>query len=89
MATLLGRRVERGYDFRSALREHQLAVEATEHEGPSGFLEWNELIPVPQVGPLRLDDFPFQREWYSQPIIEAEEVVWMKSSQVGLSEYAW
>lgn len=48
-----------------------------------------ELIPEPGVGPLRFDDFPFQEAWYSEEVAAAEEVVWMKSTQVGMSAYVW
>jgi hypothetical protein len=90
VATLLGRRpVERGFDFRGTLREKQLAVETADQDAPTDFLDWNEQIPVPQVGPLDLEAFPYAREWYGEEVIRAEEVAWMKSSQVGLTEYAW
>lgn len=44
-------------------------------------------IPEPEVGPLRFDDFPFQREWYSDEVAAARDVVLPKSAQVGAS--AW
>lgn len=51
--------------------------------------EYAEIVPEPGVGRLRIDDdFPFQDEWYSPEVAEAEEVVWMKSTQVGMSGYA-
>lgn len=47
------------------------------------------LIPEPGFGPLDFDLFPYQEAWYSQEIADAEEVVWLKSTQVGMSAYAW
>lgn len=51
--------------------------------------EYAELIPEPGFGPLRFDLFPYQEAWYTAEIADAEEVVWMKSTQVGMSAYAW
>lgn len=52
--------------------------------------EYAELVPEPGIGALRIDsDFPYQAEWYSDEVAEAEEAVWMKSTQVGMSAYAW
>jgi hypothetical protein len=48
--------------------------------------EYGILIPEASRGPLRLDDFPFQIEpFYSDEIAEAEDVVTMKSTQIGAS----
>lgn len=52
--------------------------------------EYAELIPEPGIGALRIEnDFPFQGEWYSEEVAHAGEVVWVKSTQVGMSAYAW
>lgn len=51
--------------------------------------EYAGLVPEPGVGDLRFDDFPYQAEWYSEEVADAEEVVWIKSTQVGMSAYAW
>lgn len=51
--------------------------------------EYGELVPEPGIGNLRFDDFPYQEEWYSEEVANAEEVVWIKSTQVGMSAYAW
>lgn len=59
------------------------------HEVMRPMREYAELIPEPGVGALRFDDFPFQVEWYSEEIANAEEVVWRKSTQVGMSAYVW
>jgi hypothetical protein len=52
-------------------------------------LEYAALIPEPGFGPLNFDLFPYQRAWYSDEVADAEEVVWLKSTQVGMSAYAW
>lgn len=51
--------------------------------------EYAALVPEPGVGALRFDDFPYQEEWYSEEVANAEEVVWRKSTQIGMSAYAW
>jgi hypothetical protein len=51
--------------------------------------DYAELIPEPTAGPLRFDDFPFQAEWYSPEVADAETVVMMKSSQIGASAHWW
>lgn len=48
-------------------------------------MEYADLMPEPGIGPLRFDDFPFQVEWYSAEVADAEEVVWTKGAQVGAS----
>lgn len=64
--------------------------EATEAEASAGkrsMQEYADLMPEPGVGPLRFDDFPFQAEWYTDPVANAEEVVFAKGAQVGASAY--
>lgn len=51
--------------------------------------EYAELIPEPGFGPLAFDLFPYQEAWYSEEIANAEEVVFMKSTQVGQSAWGW
>lgn len=52
--------------------------------------EYAKLIPEGSRGPLRLIDFPYQVEpFYSDEIADAEEVVYMKSTQVGASTALW
>lgn len=52
--------------------------------------DYADLVPEPGVGLLRIDsDFPYQAEWYSEEVANAEEVVWIKSTQIGMSAYAW
>lgn len=50
--------------------------------------QWALLVPERGI-PLNFKRFPFQREWYSEAVADAREVVWMKSAQVGMSTYAW
>jgi hypothetical protein len=50
-------------------------------------MEYADLMPEPNIGPLRFDDFPFQVEWYSEEVADAEEVVLRKGAQVGASGY--
>lgn len=47
------------------------------------------LIPEPGFGPLDFELFPYQEAWYSQEVADAEEVVMLKSTQVGASAYWW
>jgi hypothetical protein len=49
---------------------------------------WALLVPERGIE-LSLDDFPYQREWYSEEIADADQVCWMKAAQVGMSAYAW
>lgn len=52
--------------------------------------EYVDLVPEPNIGLLRIaDDFPFQAAWYEPEVTDAEETVWMKSTQVGMSAYSW
>jgi hypothetical protein len=51
--------------------------------------EWSLSIHEPGPRPLDFEAFPFQEEWYSEAIARAEEVVVMKSTQVGASAYTW
>lgn len=52
--------------------------------------EYSELVPEANTGALRLDDFPYQVEpFYSDEIADAEEVVYMKSTQIGASTALW
>lgn len=68
-------------------RLSEQAAVATELAKP--MREYAELIPEPGFGPLRFDLFPYQEEWYTEDVANAEEVVWIKSTQTGMSAYAW
>jgi hypothetical protein len=48
--------------------------------------EFAERMPEPR-GALDFDAFPFQREWYSEEVDDAAEVVFAKAAQVGASAY--
>jgi len=52
-------------------------------------LDWSHLAPEPKFGALDFRRFPYQREWYTEEIARAREVVFLKSTQIGLSAYAW
>ncbi|HEV2791046.1 MAG TPA: phage terminase large subunit family protein, partial [Solirubrobacterales bacterium] len=55
-----------------------------------GIKEYAQLVPEANLGPLRLDDFPYQIEpFYSDEIADAEEVVYEKSTQIGASTALW
>lgn len=65
----------------------QASEEEKDHRS---MLEYATLIPEANTGALKLNLFPFQREpFYSDPIANAEEVVVMKSTQVGASTGLW
>src|SRR5882724_11296838 len=51
------------------------------------FLPWNEQIPVPGIGPLDFEMFPYQREWYSDEQVYAKILSMMKGTQTGASEW--
>jgi hypothetical protein len=51
-------------------------------------ISWAHAVPERGVK-LNFDDFPFQREWYSEEVANAREAVWMKAAQVGMSTMAW
>lgn len=51
--------------------------------------QYAEAIPEPGGRPLNFEDFPFAREWYSDEVADAPEVVIAKSAQVGASAWAW
>lgn len=51
--------------------------------------DWAALVPEPKFGVLNWEDFPYQLEWYSDECAAAREVCWQKSTQVGMSAYAW
>lgn len=52
-------------------------------------LEYNALIPTGSGRALDLDLFPFQRELYSEEVLNAEEVAIRKATQIGVSEVMW
>jgi hypothetical protein len=55
-----------------------------------GMREYAQLVPEGNMGPLRLDDFPYQVEpFYSDEIADAPEVCLRKGNQVGASTALW
>lgn len=60
-------------------------VEADETGGYPDFHDYALSIPEPKVGRLNMEDFPYQVGLYSQEVMDAEEVVEKKSTQVGAS----
>lgn len=83
-------RVTVGYDFADDARGGLDAATAPEEvEAPKPLREYAEEIPEPGGRALRFDDFPFQAEWYSEEVADAEEVVLAKSAQVGASGWGW
>lgn len=73
--------------LRQALREKLTQRKAEKTGERMRFFDWAMRVPEAKVGPLDFDRFPFQRELYSQEVAEAEEVVLMKSTQVGISTW--
>lgn len=53
------------------------------------FEAWAMQVPEPKVGHLSMSRFPYQRELYSREVALAREVVIQKSTQVGVTSYAW
>lgn len=63
---------------------------ATQEVKRRSILDYAMLVPEANTGPLRLEDFPFQIEpFYTDEIADAEEVVYVKSTQVGASTGLW
>ena len=78
--------------LRAHFQESSDAMKAERADAPEeirGFREWSVRVPEPQVGSLNLRDFPYQVEWYSEEVARAREVVWQKSTQVGMSTNTW
>lgn len=76
-----------GFDFSAVLDAEWQAAEADTVAATRSMRDYADLMPEPGVGPLRFDDFPFQEEWYSEEVANAEEVVMPKGAQVGASTY--
>lgn len=80
---------EEGVDVLGMVLTTQRQERREEVELARPMLEYAQLVPEPGVGPLRFEDFPYQREWYSDEVANAEEVVWRKSTQVGMCLAPW
>lgn len=79
-----------GYDFTENARgEMDAATEPEEVEAPKSLRDYALAIPEPGGRMMRFEDFPFQEEWYSEEVADAEEVVLSKSAQVGASMWGW
>ncbi|MGH2900504.1 MAG: hypothetical protein ACRDMZ_17650, partial [Solirubrobacteraceae bacterium] len=72
-----------GFDFAATVGGEWEATEELDQAAKRSMMEYAALMPEPGVGALRFDDFPFQREWYSDAIANAVEVVFAKGAQVG------
>lgn len=77
------------FDGLGAVAEASRARSSEAATSALSMLTWSMRAPEPISGPLNFAWFPFQREWYSDEIAQTPEVVWMKSSQIGMSAYAW
>jgi hypothetical protein len=65
----------------------QELVDAAANREVQSFLTWSERLPIPERGALDFELFPFQREWYTDEVVHAKQVCWIKATQVGVSEY--
>lgn len=64
--------------------------EEPDDAGHRSMLEYASLIPEASTGPLDIAGFPYQLEpFYGDTIADAEEVVYMKSTQIGASTFLW
>lgn len=79
------RRETGGLDILDDMREGWEAAGEEARVARRTMAEYVELMPEPGFGPLSFEDFPFQEEWYSEEVANAEEVVWAKGAQVGAS----
>lgn len=80
--------MESGLRGAVAQREQQ-RVAAKDTTAGRTMMEWSLLAPEPKIGVLNFDDFPYLRELYSDDVADLEEVVFIKSTQVGMSTQAW
>lgn len=78
-----------GFDFGAVALGTIREGEEQEREDRKTLRSYAEDIPIPGIGPIRWEDFPFQEEWYSEEVANAREVVIAKSAQVGASEFSW
>ena len=75
-------------DFRETVRGDYYRERAKDDASRQTMLEWSDLVPE-RGSKLAFRYFPYQREWHSEEVARAREVVWMKAAQVGMSAYAW
>jgi hypothetical protein len=69
-------------------RKAEKAIAEGDEDGPGNFREFAELIPERGL-PLDMDEFPYQKAWYSDEVAYAREVCWKKAAQVGMSGAAF
>jgi hypothetical protein len=82
--------VTSGLSLREAISEEARKRRGDHEMHRRGMLDYAKLVPEANTGPLRLDDFPYQIEpFYSDEIADAEEIVTMKSTQIGASTAYW
>jgi hypothetical protein len=79
------RRDEEDFDFAEAVDDEWRAGDEQDVAAKRSLMDYAELMPEPGIGALRFDDFPFQVEWYSDEVANADECVWAKGAQVGAS----
>lgn len=78
--------------FRGAVAQRQqqrMAERGDTADAGRSMMEWALLVPEPKVGALNFEDFPYLVELYSDEVAELEEVVFVKSTQVGMSTQGW
>lgn len=79
-----------GLSIREMLGDEARSRRSEAEQQRRGIREYAMLVPESNLGPLRLDDFPYQKDpFYSDDIANAEEVVYKKSTQIGASTALW
>lgn len=58
-------------------------------EDRTPFFDWSLKVPEAKSGPLDFHRFPYLRELYSQEVADAEEIAVQKSTQVGITTWAF
>jgi hypothetical protein len=77
-----------GWGATDFAREQWLRDETAEEKARRPMREWALLVPE-RGEAIDFEHFPYQKEWYSDEVAGAREVVWKKAAQVGMSMYAW
>jgi hypothetical protein len=79
-----------GYDLRATLSELALERRANFEATRRPIRDYADMIPEPGFGDLDFTRFPFLLEpFYSDEVAAANEVVYVKSTQVGASTGSW
>jgi hypothetical protein len=79
-----GDRFSTDLGIREHAQEEYRARQAAETGQARSMLDWATLLPERGV-PLNFERFPFQRDWYSEEVARAAEVIWKKAAQIGMS----